>query len=138
MSKRIIILLVIDNITVIQMWIYKWFINSNERISRQYITKSFYLTNTKKRFIQFILNKVSLLSKPACELNPSAFENLYFWEIRIFWETSNIVVKDTKMGFFIFFLEKISSYAGFLGSGLKSIFHSYAHWEITLSQDLNT
>ena len=36
------------------------------------------------------------------------------------------------MGFFIFFLEKITSCAGFLGSGLKSIFHWYAHWEITL------
>ena len=36
------------------------------------------------------------------------------------------------MGFFIFFLEKITSCAGFLGSGLKSIFHWYAHWEITI------
>ena len=44
----------------------------------------------------------------------------------------NIVVKDAGMGFFIFFLEKITSCAGFLGSGLKIIFRWYAHWETTL------
>ena len=52
--------------------------------------------------------------------------------LRISTRNFNIVVKDTRMGFFIFFLDKITSYAGFLGSGLKSIFHWYAHWEITL------
>ena len=52
--------------------------------------------------------------------------------LRICTRNVNVVVKDTRMGFFIFFLEKITSCAGFLGSGLKSIFHWYTHWEITL------
>ena len=52
--------------------------------------------------------------------------------LRICTRNFNIVVKGTRMGFFIFFLEKITSCTGFLGSGLKSIFHWYAHWEITL------
>ena len=52
--------------------------------------------------------------------------------LRICTRNFNIVVKDTRMSFSIFFLEKITSCAGFLGSGLKSIFHWYANWEITL------
>ena len=36
------------------------------------------------------------------------------------------------MGLFIFFLEKITSCTGSSGSGLKSIFHWYTHWEIVL------
>ena len=52
--------------------------------------------------------------------------------LRICTRNFNIVVKDTRMAFFIFFLEKITSCAGFLGSGLKSIFHWHAHCKITL------
>ena len=37
------------------------------------------------------------------------------------------------MGFFTFFLEKITSCAGFLGSLLKSIFYWHAHWEFILT-----
>ena len=49
----------------------------------------------------------------------------------------NIVVKDIRMGFFIFFLEKITSCSGFLGTGLKNLFHWYAHREITLRSRFN-
>ena len=52
--------------------------------------------------------------------------------LRICTRNFNIVVKDTRMDFFIFFLEKITSRPGFLGSGLKSIFQWYAHCKITL------
>ena len=44
----------------------------------------------------------------------------------------NIVVKYTKMCYFIFFPGKITLRESFLGSGLKSIFHWYTHWEIKL------
>ena len=44
----------------------------------------------------------------------------------------NIILKGTRMGFSFLFLEKITSSADFSGSGLKSIFHWYDHWEITL------
>ena len=43
----------------------------------------------------------------------------------------NMVVKDTRMDYFSFFLEKITSCAGFLGFGLKRIFHWSAHRDIT-------
>ena len=52
--------------------------------------------------------------------------------LRICTGNFNTVVKDTRMCYLIFFLEKITSCAGFLGSGLKSIFQWYAHQEITL------
>ena len=53
--------------------------------------------------------------------------------LRICTRNFNVVVKDTRMGFFFFFfLEKIISCSGFLGSGLKIIFHCYANWKITL------
>ena len=108
------------------MWPNKRFINSNERIARQFITSSlFYLTNTKLPFIQFILDmffKSKLVIKNYTQVL-----------LRICTGNFNIVVKDTRMGFFnFFFLEKITSCAGFLGSGLKSLSYWYAHWKITL------
>ena len=106
------------------MWPNKWFINSNKRIARQYITKSFNFTNTKIRFIQFILN---MLFKSKLFI-----KNWTQVLLRICTRNFNIVVKDSRMGFFIFFPGENYFMRRFLGSGLKSIFHWYAHYEITL------
>ena len=93
--KWIIIWLVKYNTTIIQMWPNKWYINSNERIARQYIMKSFYLTNTKICFnLSFIcFLKVSFLGPrlkkifhwyPHWEITlRSRFKYLYTWFIRI-------------------------------------------------------
>ena len=95
------------------------------RESRSNVSPSLFISSTPN-YASFNLSlkcflKVTLLSraKPRC-----------FWESAR--ETSILFQETLGWVNWFFYLDKITLCAGFLGSGLKSIFHLYAHRDIKL------